>query len=198
MSYPPQMPQSAAPGPPERLERKPRLVTAAQVVFALLAIPMLLVPPDLLEDFQHEAEIGQYRSFSDYMAEQSLWPVVIAFVIVGLTVVFLHSCIVYGLGKGRRWARILGFVMLAILALPMGLGALAFGMFMRVRGSEMMQVDGEWVGDPFAPVWLPILFWGLCIGTVLVIAGFVLLSTRDVRAWTPERPTTIVVLHRQG
>lgn len=187
--------QAALGATPRRPERRPTVVTVAQVLFAALVIPVLLVTPHFIEEFGHEADIYDYPSLSAYLDEYNYWGVFIATGIAGLLVLVINCFIAYGLGRGRLWARVFGLIWLGVMVLPMGIGALATGMRVQQQKDDRMPAErGGWIDDPFTPMWLPTMFWGLTIGTVLVVVAFVLLLTRGARDWTPGKPPAIVVI----
>ena len=181
-----------AAAPAQRPARRPGAVTAAQVLLALLVVPVALVLPELVEEFQYEADMWEYESLSAYLDEYNYRPLLIAAGIGVLVVLVVHAFLIWGLGRGRRWARIFGAIWLGVMALPLGIGALTMGLLIQQRGERRAEAD-----VPYEPVWLPVSFWALLIGVGMLIAAFVLLSSRGSREWTPGKPPTFVVIHQQ-
>ncbi len=193
----PNMMNTQQPPQPERPAHKPGVVTVVQVLLLLLAIPAFVVFPQQLEDVQHEADIWGYPALSDYLDNHSeSMFLLIGIGVAGLAVLVVNALIAWGLGKGRKGARIFGAIWLGAVFVAMGVGSPYMHMFMREQEDDTMSVDGRWVDDPFEATWLPIAFWVLSVGAVLALVAFILVLARGTRSWTPGRPPSIVIVQQ--
>lgn len=184
---------------PQRPERKPGVVTVVQVLLALLVVPGVLAFLQQFEYYRHEADIWGHSAFSTYMDRHfEVWVIFFSLGFAGLAVLVVNLLVAWGLGRGRKGARVFGGIWLGVLFAAMGAGSPIMHMFMRMQEDDTMSLGGgHWVDDPFEATWLPVAFWALTVGAILAIVAFVLVLHRGTRVWTPGKPPSIVIVHHQ-